>query len=251
MLTLLTLNRWQAAGIYLAFIATIGVLVLLAMLLVWYPGAFFAAAGGGGLLLILLGVAVTLGPLLTLVVFSPRKKRLRWDLSMIVSVQMAALLYGVGTMFAARPVYLVFVTGIFEIVSASQIDAADLAKAARPFDTLPITGPRVVGAITPEDPKEAERILMLELGGRSLAEFPQHYVKYAVTAPAAGQKGRPLDELRRKLPSSGRALDEAVRKSGRSADSLRFVPVKARFADLAAIVTAEGEYVDLIVADAW
>ena len=251
MLTLLTLNRWQAAGIHLGLSATIGVLVLLAMLLVWYPGAYFAAAGGEGLLLILLGVDITLGPLLTLVVFNPRKRLIRWDLSAIAALQLAALLYGVGVMFAARPVYLVFVVDIFEVVSAPQIDPAELAKAAPPYDSLPITGPRVVGALKPKDPQEAERILFLEVSGRSLAEFPQHYVAYSVTAPAAAKKGQPLDALRRNVPSSGRALDDVVRKSGHAADSLRFVPVKARFADLVAIVTSEGEYVDLIVANAW
>lgn len=253
MLTLLALNRWQAAGIHLGLSATIGTLVLAAMLLVWYPGAYFAAAGGEGLLLILLGVDITLGPLLTLVIFNPRKRLnlIRLDLSVIAALQLAALLYGVGVMFAARPVYLVFVVDIFEVVSAPQIDPDELAKAARPFDTLPITGPRVVGALKPKDRKEAERIMFLEVGGRSLAEFPQHYVAYSETAPAAAKKSRPLEALRRKDPTSGRALDGVVRTSGRSEDSLRYVPVKARFADLAAIVTIEGEYVDLIVANGW
>ena len=85
MLTLLALNRWQAAGIHLGLSATIGTLVLLAMLLVWYPGAYFAAAGGEGLLLILLGVDISLGPLLTLIIFNPRKRLnlIRLDLSVI------------------------------------------------------------------------------------------------------------------------------------------------------------------------
>ena len=107
MLSLASFNRWQAAGAHLTLSAVIGATVLAAMLFVWYPEPFFDAVGGSRLILLLVGVDVVLGPLLTLVVYNPRKPRLRLDLSIIAVLQSAALIYGVHVMFAARPVYVV------------------------------------------------------------------------------------------------------------------------------------------------
>src|SRR5437762_8514172 len=107
-MTLVSLNRWKAAAIHLGLSALIAITVVTAMLLVWYPPPYFNTAGGQGLLKILVGVDICLGPLLTLIIFDPRKKSLRLDLSIIAMVQVAALVYGVWIMFEARPVYAAF-----------------------------------------------------------------------------------------------------------------------------------------------
>src|SRR5262249_31768987 len=88
-------TRWQAAPIHLLISAAIATAVVSSMLLLWYPRPFFAAAGGATLLVLLIGVDVVLGPLLTLVVYDPRKKTLALDLAIIAALQLAALAYGV------------------------------------------------------------------------------------------------------------------------------------------------------------
>ena len=95
MLRLESLNRWKAAAIHLSLSALIAATVVTVMLLVWYPPPHFHAMGGEGLLKVLVGVDVTLGPLLTLIIFNPKKKSLRFDLSVIAALQVAALAYGV------------------------------------------------------------------------------------------------------------------------------------------------------------
>jgi hypothetical protein len=69
------MSRWKASSIHLALSATIAVSVLALMLLLWYAPPFFSALGGYHLLLILLGVDVSLGPLITLIIFNPKKDR--------------------------------------------------------------------------------------------------------------------------------------------------------------------------------
>ena len=73
---LASLNRWKAAAIHLGLSVLIAATVVTVMLLVWYPPPYFDTMGGTGLLKILVGVDVTLGPLLTLIIFDPRKKSL-------------------------------------------------------------------------------------------------------------------------------------------------------------------------------
>ena len=93
-MTLTALNRWQASALHLALSAAIAVLVVTLMLLVWYPQQYFTAMGGDTLILILIGVDVVVGPLITLIIFDPKKKGLRFDLAVIAALQLAALAYG-------------------------------------------------------------------------------------------------------------------------------------------------------------
>src|SRR5512137_2835497 len=120
------LNRWKAASIHFGISVVIATALFAAMLLVWYPHPYFHAAGGQKLLLLLIGVDVVIGPLLTLIVFDPRKKNLKMDLAVIVALQLAALVYGATIMFNARPVFVAFAGDRFELVEANAIAAADL-----------------------------------------------------------------------------------------------------------------------------
>ena len=99
-------NRWQAAGTHLLICIAIAATVIAVMLGVWYPGPLFEAAGGTGMLYILVGVDVILGPLLTLIVFKSGKRGMKFDLTAIGLVQVAALIYGAHIVYLARPAFI-------------------------------------------------------------------------------------------------------------------------------------------------
>ena len=65
---------------------------------------------------------VVCGPLLTLVLASPRKsRRERWlDFSLIGLIQLAALAYGMHSVWVARPVALVFEVDRLVVVTANE-----------------------------------------------------------------------------------------------------------------------------------
>src|SRR3954447_14440724 len=153
-MTLTRYTRWQAAPIHLLASAIIAAIVFSTMRLLWYPAPYFSAAGGAILLLLLVAVDVFIGPLLTLIVFDPRKKNLKLDLSIIVALQVAALMYGGYVMFSARPVFVAFAGDRFELVAANEISRSDLDKAALEQRSLPLAGPKLVGTRLPADPVE-------------------------------------------------------------------------------------------------
>jgi hypothetical protein len=101
-LSLQSFDRWKAAGLHLALSALIALTVVLLLLAVWYPQPYFQAMGGEKLLRLLIGVDVVLGPLITLIIFDPRKPALKWDLAAIAALQVTALAYGGVVMFQAR-----------------------------------------------------------------------------------------------------------------------------------------------------
>ena len=128
-LTLQSLNRWQAFLIHLGLSVAIAGAVIGLVVFVWYPPPYFGAMGGEILLRLIIGVDVILGPVITLIIFDPRKPRLAMDLAIIGALQLAALLYGVFVMFEARPAWNVFVKDRFEVTAANAVDDASRQRA--------------------------------------------------------------------------------------------------------------------------
>ncbi len=105
------------------------------------------------------------------------------------------------------------------------------------FKALPLTGPRLVAADLPFDPKERETLLFAAVGaGVDLANFPQYYHPYYERTAAAIAKAKPLAELREKRPGFEADLSRVVEAFGHGSDHLAFLPVRARKQDLSAII---------------
>lgn len=247
-----SLSRWSASAYHLGISAAIATAVVSLMLAVWYPGPYFAAMGGDTLIMLLIGVDVVIGPLITLIVFDPAKKHLKLDLSVVAALQLAALAYGCSVMFAARPVYNVFVVDRFETVAANQVDEASLAAVKEgPFRTLPLTGPRIIAARQPDTPQRQADIVMSAMnGGPDLANLADLYVPYAQFRQGAAQAARPLAELAKRQPEALPAIRALL--AGPAGGSLGFLPMKARNRDMTVVVdTKSGDVVDILPVYPW
>jgi len=250
-LTAKPMTRWKASAIHLSICAIIGLSVLAWMLLVWYPAPYFEGLGAGKLSMIIIGVDVVIGPLITLIIYNPLKKSLRFDLAVVALLQLSALVYGVYVVYEARPVYVVFNVDRFDVVAANELDPEERKKVTRPeYQSLPLTGPRIVAAVMPADPKERERILFAAVGaGYDLPNFPQHYVPYAEQTGQVIARSRPLADLAQKRAEAEPQL--AALKAGRAKD-LGFLPVRARKQDLTAIIDRKtGEVLKVLPIDPW
>jgi hypothetical protein len=237
-MNLRSLNRWKAAAIHLGLSALIAATVVTIMLLVWYPPPYFNAMGGQGLIKILVGVDVTLGPLLTLIIFNPTKKSLRFDLSVIAALQITALAYGVWVMFEARPVYTAFAKDRFDIVSANQLDPPDLAAGPPEYRDLSLTGPRVVGIRYPADTEEWNKLVFSSVGGKDVGNFPKYYVPYADIAADVLKKAKPLSTLAMNKPEAKTKVQAFVARSGRPEADFVYVPFVGRGDAMTAVLDA-------------
>ena len=194
-----------------------------------------------------------LGPVITLIIFDPRKPSLKTDLAIIGTLQIAALIYGSYVMFDARPVYNVFVKDRFDTVAANALDPDSLARAAEEFRVLPLTGPRVVAAQPPRDAKERSKILFeATAGGHDVPELPHLYTSYADAAMSAAQSAKPLVGLSRQGEDASRIVSDFVTTHGNGARSLGYLPVKARNQDFTAVVDKKtGEIVGYLPLQPW
>lgn len=208
------------------------IVVLLCSLLVfglWFPSHYAVLAGGVKLFLLIISVDVILGPLLTLVVYDLRKNRshIRRDLVTIAVVQLAALAYGLHTVYIARPVVLAAENQLFRVVAANELDMSELTSAPPEFRKLSLTGPVLVGVRSakngPERLEFVERALQgFDGGARPLLWEPFEQSRTRVLAQL-----KPLESLQLNEVAKDR-LTKAILQTGLSTDAIGYADVKAR-----------------------
>lgn len=226
------MNRWKAAGTHFALsILIIGSIAVSAFLL-WYPHGLYRVAGLDRILLVMLGIDLTAGPLLTLIVYRRGKARLKFDLAVIALAQLAFLCYGLQTLWQGRPVFLVGTPETFTLVFANEIDPANLARASKPeWRTLPWTGPHVVGARMPDDVQARQEIIREFMnGGAGIERSPQRYMAFDAVAPQILQASRAV--------SSDAFAERDVRAAGRSRAQMRWMPIVSRRASGTVLIDA-------------
>jgi hypothetical protein len=250
-----TVTRLKAFSIHLVVSAAIAASVIALMLLLWYQPPFFSALGGKHILLILLGVDVTVGPLITLIIFNPLKSRkaLTFDLSVIATLQAAALIYGMSVVFQARPVFVVFSEGSFDLITANMLSKQDIAQAKYPdYRSLPLTGPVYVYSKMPSDIKESNEVLFSLSSGKDLPQLPKYYMPYNEHGPAEGRAAKPLAELKQRNPKLVAEIDRALQASGRVESDVGFVPLRAKFQDQAVLLgKSDGKVLALLDVNPW
>lgn len=235
------MSRWKAALIHLAISAMIAVSLLLVIFFVLYPPPLFKAMGGSELALLVISVDVFLGPILTLAVFKSGKKSLKFDLSVVALLQFSALIYGLGVVWVARPVFVVARQDVAYVVSATDIRAEDLAKGSAPqFQKFSWTGPVYAGLAMPQTDAERQRILDLNLDkGRDIQQMPEFYRPWEQIAPDMLKHAEPLEDLRFRKPQFKDTIDDWLAQRQRKIDSVRYLSLLTFHAELCLVLDAQ------------
>jgi hypothetical protein len=130
-LMLLTgISRRQAFLTHLGVSGTIFIALSYLIAFHWYPDFYFLLDGGVRAIATIFFVDVVLGPGLTLLVFKPGKKSLKFDMSTIIVVQLMALTWGIHNVYSERPATTVFYQGKFTCIAQPDADAINLAAIA-------------------------------------------------------------------------------------------------------------------------
>jgi hypothetical protein len=245
--------RLQAALLHLSGTLAVACLTYLLIRQLWYPGWFWLIAGGASLFLLVCAVDAALGPALTFAVFDPSKgaSRLRRDLVVIVVVQLLALGYGLWTVFEARPLFLVFSTDRFNLVTASDIGAKELKDAEIPeFRKLSYLRPQTIG--TREGRTGEEKIFLIEsaLAGRDRHLLPKTYLPFDAVKKEMLQKARPLEQLKTLKVGADIKIKELEQRLSKSSTSLSYVPIIAIGDWIMILDATSGEFVDVLEIDA-
>ena len=233
-----------ASGLHL--LASFWVVALAAGLVfgLWYPFPYDHLSGGRKLFLLLVGVDVITGAALTLVVFNPAKSRSElWrDISVVVVLQLAALGYGMWTVWQARPLYLVYEVDRYKVISAPDVSAEQLKALPENLKPQFWAGPRTVSVRPPKSAEEHNKVLFeASTGGRDYAERPEFYIPYdAETALKSVLRAKPLSVFLQKQPSQQEAARKLATEKGADMAQWFYLPVVAR-QDWVAVLDKQGQ----------
>lgn len=197
----------------------------------WYPYPYQELSGGLALFWIVVSVDLVCGPLLTLVLYSPSKPRaeLMRDLGLVGLIQLAALVYGIWAVAEARPVYLVYESDRFRVVSAAEIDPTDLLRAAGEFRLLGYRGPRIIAAQVPKSgDADFMQSLQLSLHGLEPALRPRAWRPYGEYKETVLGKAGALAQLMTRYPERMAELEALAARAGLGKEQIGYLPVQGR-----------------------
>lgn len=94
---------------------------------IWYQQIYFKISGVIEPLKLLLIVDVILGPLLTFMIYKKGKKDLKFDLMIIILLQLLAFIYGAYSIYLGKPSLVIHRTGYLEVISENSINYTELS----------------------------------------------------------------------------------------------------------------------------
>ena len=110
-------TRKQAFLTHLSVSGLIFLIIAYLIVYHWYPEFYFSLDGGDRAIITIFFVDVVLGPGLTLIIFKQGKKSLKFDMSVIVLLQLSALTWGIHSVYNGRTATTVFHQGKFTCIS--------------------------------------------------------------------------------------------------------------------------------------
>lgn len=233
-----SIDRLKAGAIHLGISAVIATLSACLIFLVWYPAPLARIQGVDDVVMLMMVVDVLLGPVLTVAVFRRGKRGLTFDLAVIALLQAVALLYGLHTIFIARPVRIVFNVDRFDVVAAVDIDVESLARArvaGKPG--LGWFGPMMTVASAPRDRKENAALTFSALsGGPDLPQLPHLQVPYDLGRDRVVGALRPVEALRKTSRLTRGEWSAFMSSLPRPPDAVGWLPLLAKAGEAAVVI---------------
>lgn len=223
-------DRFLASAAHFVFSLIVAAFAAALVFGVWYPTPYRDISGGRELFFIIVAVDVVLGPLLTLAVFNRKKtlRALRRDLFIIVLLQLAALGYGMWTVFISRPVHLVFEYDRFRVVHAIEVEETLLSKAPPALRSLPVMGPTPLTLRPFKDGQEQGDFTMAALSGVSLASRPELWQDYAAARVDVLAAAKPVSLLKTRFTAQAASINAAIAQTGQVEAALKYLPLVGR-----------------------
>ena len=174
------MTKYRAALIHLAICITVVGITLLFFAGWIYPIGLYKPLGALEIVSLIVLVDLCLGPILTLVVFKTGKKTLVFDMAVIALIQLAALIYGIYSLYESRPVFAVYSNNQLVLITNNDIpEQMYVPPLAAGLDRIPLIGIELVGVKIPDDPNISFELTMDALsGGADITAKPPFYIRF-------------------------------------------------------------------------
>ncbi|WOE41338.1 TfpX/TfpZ family type IV pilin accessory protein [Acinetobacter chinensis] len=215
---------------------------------IWYPSPLAQAVGVTHLFIMLILIDLIVGPLMTLLIYKKDINAFKMDLSIIIIIQIAALVYGLHSITQGRPAWIVFNQNKFELIRVNDQFIENTEHINEKFQNISWTGPQYVAAIPSQNMKQREDDLFMDaLGGVSLAQRPERYVTLSHVKQEIQQQSKDLDNLKN---FNDVKLVEKILKQHPEATA--YLPLKANKLDMVILLNKkEGSIVSIVNLRPW
>ena len=244
------MSRLRAFLVHLSLSAVVVGIAFAIVFFVWYPQPYFEVVGAWYLIRILFIVDVVLGPLLTFIVFKAGKPGLKFDLTVIALVQVAALIYGGTIIYQERPYYMVFAVDRFELLSRKGLDLSNIkydALKEKPWiATIPVF------ARLPDDPEALSKFTeeVIFEGKPDLERRTEFWHPYDQFASEARARARDFRELLNDDEVTATKAESLIHKYEADHARLGYLPLVGRTENFAIVLDMEtGEQLDVLDVD--
>lgn len=227
-------QRWRfgarVAGWHAALSAVIAVFVCWQIFGVWYRYPFAQMLGVNSLIAMLIGIDLVCGPLLNFFLSNPKKtkKALFVDWTLIGFIQFSALIYGMHSLWEARPVMMVFERDRLVVVTANEIYQSIIKKELADFQKIPNMTVRLAATREPHNTEERLKSLDLSLQGIEPSARPDWWIPYHAQDDDIRNRSKPLSELILHRPSDKARLAAQELQLNKSENELRYLPFTSR-----------------------
>ena len=213
----------------------------------WYPTPLVTAVGVTQIFLMMLSIDVIVGPLLGLLVYKEGKKTLKFDLSIIVAIQISALCYGLYSIEQGRPAWLVYNVDRFELVRKNEIANQNINQAPPQFRYPSWLKPQFVATEFAKDAKQRSDDMFTEvLGGISLAQKPQRYVDFSKAKEKVQKRAQKLELLQQYNNKT-----DVEKILSKYPQATAFLPMKASVIDMTVLIDSQGDVVKIVDLRPW
>lgn len=218
--------RFKSAAFHLLFSALVTSVIAVWVFVFWFPNPLWKTSGGLGLFGLVVACDLVLGPLFTLIISNPNKRRREWvlDLSVVVLIQLAALGYGVWSVWQARPIYIVFERDLYRVVRVTDIPESMMVDIPVQYRSFPLWGPKYLSLRGFTGLEEQMATTTAEIEGLPMSAQPKFWVAYEQNSIKGGATGKPLPVFKERFPEFRAEVDSILSRSGVTEDDVFFYP---------------------------
>ena len=202
---------------------------------VWYPQPLATAVGVTQIFLMLILIDIIVGPLLGLLVYREGKKSLKFDLSIVILLQISALVYGLYNLEQGRPAWLVYNVDRFELVRKNELVDINIQQAQPQFQQPSWFKPQYVSTEFAKDTQQRNNEMFAEIfDGISVAQRPERYVELTQAKTQIQQRALPLKEL-----EQYNSKTEVKKTLAKYPNADAWLPLKANAIDMVVLINKD------------
>lgn len=241
-------QRFSAMAVHSLFSLVLLSFALFLVFYFWYPAPLDQAMGVTNVFWIILVIDLILGPLLTFSVFNPKKKELKIDLLIIITIQFSAYFYGLYIVAQGRPVFQVFVVDDIELVRKIDLKYPSGIEVDKAYYSHIFSKPQWISAVYSSNPEISKQQKQDEMFGNSLASRPETYQPIELRNQEILAKLKPLKKL--SAFNTQASMDQKLLPY-RDKNIVGYLPVKGLDSDLTALFDNKGKPIVIVDLKPW